>query len=115
MLPGKIPILDVDGEVDHYAVPELESKVVSFIAEGYKSLILDFTDVSYIDSAGVALIILSIQKTSPIGGKVGLVVNDKNVLKILEIVGITKLAEAFSLYSTVDEALAEMSEDSSDG
>jgi anti-anti-sigma factor len=108
VLPGRIPIIDVNGEIDHYVVPELESKIMAFIDEGNRSIILDFSDVSYIDSAGVALIILSIQKSSPMGGKVGLVVTNKNVLRILEIVGITKLAEAFSLYSSVDEALADM-------
>ncbi len=108
VLPGRIPIIDVDGEIDHYVVPELESKIMAFINEGHASVILDFSDVSYIDSAGVALIILSIQKSGPLGGKVGLVVTNKNVIKILEIVGITKLAEAFSLYASVDEALANM-------
>lgn len=108
VLPGRIPIIDVDGEIDHYVVPELESKIMAFINEGHASVILDFSDVSYIDSAGIALIILSIQRSGPLGGKVGLVVTNENVIKILEIVGITKLAEAFSLYSSVDEALASM-------
>jgi len=108
VLPGRIPIIDVDGEIDHYVVPELESKIMAFINEGHASVILDFSDVSYIDSAGIALIILSIQRSGPLGGMVGLVVTNENVIKILEIVGITKLAEAFSLYSSVDEALASM-------
>jgi anti-sigma B factor antagonist len=111
--PGEIPIIDVDGEIDHFAVPELEHKVMEFLDTGYASIILDFTDVSYIDSAGVALIILSIQKTTPLGGKVGLIVIDKNVLKILEIVGITKLVQAFAMYSSLEEALADMSGDKS--
>lgn len=114
VLPGRIPIIDVDGEIDHYAVPELEGKIMAFIEEGHASIILDFSDVSYIDSAGVALIILSIQKSGPLGGKVGLIVTNQNVLKILDIVGITKLAEAFSLYASVDEALADMSEEQRD-
>jgi anti-sigma B factor antagonist len=108
VLPGRIPIIDVNGEIDHYVVPELESKIMAFIDEGHASIILDFSDVSYIDSAGIALIILAIQKSGPLGGKVGLVVKNKNVLKILDIVGITKLAEAFSLYPSVDEALSDM-------
>ncbi|MDI6716086.1 MAG: STAS domain-containing protein [Actinomycetota bacterium] len=108
VLPGKIPIIDVDGEIDHYVVPELESKIMAFINEGSASIILDFTDVSYIDSAGVALIILSIQRSTPLGGKVGLVVTNENVLKILEIVGITRLAEGFKLYPSVDVAIADM-------
>jgi anti-sigma B factor antagonist len=105
---GRIPVIDVNGEIDHYVVPELENKILAFIKEGHASIILDFTDVNYIDSAGVALIILSIQKSTPLGGKVALVVTNKNVLRILEIVGITKLVESFSLYSSVDDALAEM-------
>jgi anti-anti-sigma factor len=108
VMPGRIPVIDVNGEIDHYVVPELESKILAFINEGHASIILDFSDVSYIDSAGVALIILSIQKSSPLGGRVALVVTNKNVLRILEIVGITKLVESFSLFSSVDDALAEM-------
>lgn len=111
VLPGRIPIFDVNGEIDHYVVPELESKIMAVMDEGHTSVILDFSDVSYIDSAGIALIILTIQKSGPLGGKIGLVVTNRNVLKILEIVGITKLAEAFSLYTSVDEALEDMVED----
>ncbi len=111
MLPGRIPVFDVNGEIDHYVVPELESKIMAVMDEGQASIILDFSDVSYIDSAGIALIILTIQRSGPQGGKVGLVVTNRNVLKILEIVGITKLAEAFSLYTSVDEALEDMVED----
>jgi anti-anti-sigma factor len=107
-MPGRIPVIDVNGEIDHYVVPELESKILALIGEGQSSIILDFSDVSYIDSAGVALIILSIQKSGPQGGRVALVVTNKNVLRILDIVGITKLAESFSLYSSVDDALATM-------
>lgn len=115
MLPGRIPIFDVNGEIDHYVVPELESKIMAVMDEGHASIILDFTDVNYIDSAGIALIILAIQKSAPLGGKIGLVVTNENVLKILEIVGITKLAEAFSLYRSVDEALADMMKESRSG
>ncbi len=109
-MPGRIPIFDVNGEIDHYVVPELESKIMAVMNEGHASIILDFSDVDYIDSAGIALIILMIQKSGPQGGKVGLVATNKNVLKILEIVGITKLSETFSLYTSVDKALEDMTE-----
>lgn len=111
VLPGRVPIVDIDGEIDHYVVPELESKITALMDEGCASLILDFSDVSYIDSAGVALIILSVQRSDPQGGKVGLVVTDTNVLRILEVVGITKLTEAFEIYGTVAEAQAGMTEE----
>lgn len=109
----EIPIISVSGEIDHFTAKPIEDKIVGLLGGGSKYLVLNFEEVSYLDSAGVALIILAIQKVNPINGSVALVTENRNVLKILEIAGITQLTESFAIHSTLDDALASLRERSS--
>lgn len=106
----QIPVITVSGEIDHYTAKPIEDRIIELTGEGWKFLVLDFHEVSYLDSAGVALIILAIQRVNPVGGSVALVTENKNVLKILEIAGLTQLTENFAIYSDLKSALSAMKE-----
>ncbi|MCL5292072.1 MAG: STAS domain-containing protein [Actinobacteria bacterium] len=106
----EIPVISVAGEIDHFTAKPIEERIMELTAGGEKYLILNFQEVSYLDSAGVALIILAIQKVNPVGGSVALVSENRNVLKILEIAGITQLTQNFAIFSSLDDALSAIRE-----
>ncbi|MCL4498996.1 MAG: STAS domain-containing protein [Chloroflexi bacterium] len=101
----QIPVISVTGEIDHFTAKPIEDQILELTSSGAKFLILNFEEVSYLDSAGVALIILAIQKVNPTQGSIGLVTENHNVLKILEIAGITQLTESFAIYPSLNKAL----------
>lgn len=106
----EIPVISVAGEIDHFTAKPIEDQIVELTGGGQRFLVLNFQDVSYLDSAGVALIILAIQKVNPVGGHIALVTENHNVLKILEIAGITQLTENFAIFGSLSEALSSIRE-----
>jgi anti-anti-sigma factor len=103
--PGKVPVIDVKGDIDHYTAPDLEQQFLEIFKQGSKSVVFDFSEVPYIDSAGVAVLILAIRKAEQEGGRIGLVTTNRDVLRILEIVGITGQLKNFHIFSSQAEAV----------
>lgn len=98
-----IPVVKADGEIDHYRAPELEEKINEVIEKGNNRVIVDFSDLTYIDSGGVSVLFLQLQKIIPLKGKLIVVTENKNVIKILSLVQITK-QECFSLQDNLENA-----------
>lgn len=85
------PIIEIEGEIDHYYAPQLESFILSTIKNSPdKSIIIDLSSVSYLDSAGIGVLFSAvdlIKKSSP-GKNIVTICPNKNVEKILKLVGI---------------------------
>ena len=54
---GKIAIIDLKGEVTSFGDEMINSAVNSTVEEGFQKIIFNFTDVSYINSSGIAILI----------------------------------------------------------
>ena len=101
---GNVPTIDVSGEIDHFVCPQLNDKIDELAAKSNK-LMLDFSNVSYLDSAGVAAVISAIQQISLTGGSVVLIADHPDVVHILDLVGLTSDIKGFRLVAERDEAL----------
>jgi len=101
---GNVPAIDVSGEIDHFVCPQLNDKIDELAAKTSK-LMLDFSKVSYLDSAGVAAVISAIQQISLTGGSVVLIADHPDVVHILDLVGLTSDIKGFRLVAERDEAL----------
>jgi anti-sigma B factor antagonist len=91
------------GELDLYSCPELKEAIRS-LPDEVTDVTLDLTSVSFIDSAGLGILVTAAKKTSP--QAVTLVVADHNVLKVLSITGLDRLFE-------IRDAVRQSSSDSS--
>jgi len=101
---GETPIIDVSGEIDHFVCQQLNDRIDELAKDSTK-LLLDFSDVTYLDSAGVAAVISAIQQVSLPGGNVALVVSHPDVSHILDLVGLTSQIDRFVLTDNREEAL----------
>jgi anti-anti-sigma factor len=54
---GAVPVLDLHGEIDGAADSAISSAYADAVARGTAVLVLNFDDVSYINSTGIALIV----------------------------------------------------------
>jgi anti-sigma B factor antagonist len=99
---GDALILRVRGEVDLHSSPELRNSLLSLLqSTGAKKLILNLTDVPYMDSSAIAVMVEALQKLRKQGGKVCLTNLQPRVKGLLEI------ARLNSIFSVVpDEAAA---------
>lgn len=104
-----IPVIKVSGEVDHFEAPRLKAEIGQLLDRKVRSLVLDLSDVSYIDSGGITVLFWAMHQVGPAEGRVGLVVTGREVRSILDLVSIPQLP-AFSVYETAEEAVAALSD-----
>ena len=95
--------LKISGEIDLHASPELRTALMTCAKAKTPCLLLDFTDVGYIDSSGLATLIEYVRESEPFAGKMGLFGLQKKVRTIFDLV---RLNELFSIGSSADEVLA---------
>ncbi len=55
--PGGVPVLTVSGELDMSNADTLEAAVAAIAARGPDQLVFDLSDLRFMDSAGIAILI----------------------------------------------------------
>lgn len=91
----------LSGEIDLHASPELRAHLRTCVQGRTRVLLLDFTEVTYIDSSGLATLIEYVRECSAFGGKMALFGLQKKVRTIFDLV---RLNELFVLSNTAEEA-----------
>ena len=91
------------GEVDLYTAPEFKQQILEAIAEGGTTVIVDFTDTTFIDSTTLGVLVGGIKRLRTVDGELIVVCGDPNITKIFEITGLDRV---FSIYDSLDEAVA---------
>jgi anti-sigma B factor antagonist len=81
------------------AGPKLVEVVSDAIQEGTKTFVIDLSEVRYISSSGIGLLITMLTKMRNVGGEVFLTSPSEHVKKLLII---TKLNNIFTVYDTVE-------------
>lgn len=98
-----VPVLAVTGEIDVYTAPSLREQLVALSQGSSTTIVVDLSDVSFVDSTGLGVLVSGLKRFREAGGDLPLVVTQPQILKVLEITG---LATVFSVHSTVTAALA---------
>ena len=95
-------VLPLHGEIDLNVSPQIASTFNEMIQAKPPRVVVDLTDVTYIDSSGLAVLIVGMQQVKEYGGKFALVGLQNDVRSILET---ARLDQFFSTYPHVDAAL----------
>jgi len=90
------------GRFDQNARQDFKWRIDLAIQNGYRSVILNMTDVSFIDSSALGWLVLSQRRFQRLHGKLSIVVHQGFVRDILEL---TDISEWIPLFSTEKEAL----------
>ena len=96
------------GDVDYVSYPELKKMFSKLISAGHYKLIIDFTYATHIDSSGLGAVTSAHIKANSHGGKILLVNNHKEINKIFDITGLSKV---ISIYPDIETALGNMNEE----
>lgn len=88
----KLLLLKITEELDHHTVEKIRRKA-DYEIERYipRKVVLDFNQVSFMDSAGIGLILGRYRNISILGGTLEVVNVSKQVIKILNMTGVSKL------------------------
>ena len=86
----------VTGELDHHNAPQIREETDFKITnDNIKNVIFDFTNLSFMDSSGVGVIIGRYKLLSSLSGKLYIVSPSKRLNRILELSGIMKIIRVF--------------------
>lgn len=91
---GGILTIGLSGEIDHCVCEALRGEVETMIADAQiKRLILDFTDVSFMDSSGVGMIIGRYKTMRARGGSVGAIGLHPPVDRLFRLAGLHRIIQ----------------------
>lgn len=99
---GGVAVVAVSGVVDMLTSPQLEAAIDAALERKPSGIVIDFTDVEFLASAGMGVLVAAHDKA---GSEVAfsVVADGPATSRPLKLVGI---AEILSLYPSLDEALA---------
>jgi anti-sigma B factor antagonist len=101
-------LISLGGNFDLHAGPEFERRVLEAIGRGASDLVIDLTQVAFIDSTTIGILMRTRKRLAPVGGRVLVVTSDRNILRLFEI---TALDRMFEIYSRRSDALEEINVD----
>jgi anti-sigma B factor antagonist len=96
-------VVPLKGEIDLHVSPTVTATLNEMIDKKPEQLVVDLSEVSYIDSAGLAALIQAMQKVESYGGKFMLSGLQETVRSIFEI---SRLDQVFQIFPDADAALA---------
>ena len=104
---GTVLIVTPRDRFDTNSAPEVEQVLMEQIGRGARQIILDLSQISYISSIGLRVILKAVVTMMPTGGKVVLYGGNDHVRAVLQLSG----ALMMSLHaSRLEEALSKVQE-----
>ena len=87
-------IYALGGEIDHHKATAIRSEIDDLIMEERpKILTFDFTNVKFMDSSGIGLVLGRTRTMSAVGGRVEIVGTSKSIERLFRMAGADKLVE----------------------
>jgi anti-sigma B factor antagonist len=95
-------IFHIKGRLDSSSTTELEQRVTICLDQGSKNLVLDFSELDYINSAGLRILVMGYQRLLPLGGQVMVCGARDYIAEIFDISGYNRI---FLMYPDLDQAI----------
>ena len=90
---GEVLTIYLQGEIDHHSARSIREEIDKAIDFYMPSLlILDFTEITFMDSSGIGLVMGRFKNLQKNGAKLHLVNLSDNIYKIMKLAGIERLA-----------------------
>ena len=99
---GDVLVLQMNGRLDAISSPFAERKIFELIDSGHSKILLDFSRVDYLSSAGMRMLLSVSKKLKVVSGKLVICSVSLNVMDVLKMSGFDHVLE---LTSTEEIAL----------
>lgn len=96
-------IVHISGEIDHHTAENIREKLdKEFKRQNAKNIIFDFSDIQFMDSSGIGVIMGRYKNAKERGGRVGIINVHPQVDRVFQLSGLYKI---ISQYHSLDEAI----------
>lgn len=102
---GQVIVLSVSGDIDMLTAPKLTESVLLALTARPAGVVVDLSKVDFLASAGMTVLVAAHQEITP-NARFGVVAFGPYTARPLHLVG---LDGEISVYSTLDEALTDLS------
>src|SRR5665647_899020 len=99
---GDAAVVQASGELDIHTSHEFRVCLVGAVEEGVARVVVDLTDVTFIDSSALGVLVRGARRSAELGHELMIVCPGGSVARVLEITGLNR---AFAIYATREEAL----------
>lgn len=86
-MKGDVLIWHIKGRLDAVSSPITEKKVFDSINKGQTKLVFDFSEVTYLSSAGMRMLLSTTKKLKPLSGHLVVCSVSTNVMDVLKMSG----------------------------
>lgn len=100
---GDVVVVAPMGRIDSTTSADLDTRLLALDAEGRRQVVVDFSGVEYISSAGLRILLTLAKRARDKAGRVALCSLDQSVRQVFDLAGFTAL---FSIVATRDDAIA---------
>jgi anti-sigma B factor antagonist len=98
-----VTALQLEGRMDLNSSSQLKKRVKDYLGQGKTSIILDLSDVNFINSSGLGTLVSILKDVRMVKGRMVLCNLAQYVQEVFEI---TQLSHIFEIYPTAEEATA---------
>jgi anti-sigma B factor antagonist len=98
-----VTIVTARGDLDLASAPRLREAAVARLMAGDKVLVIDLTDLEFLDSTGLGTLVAVLKRARSLDATLALVIGHDRVRRVFEL---TALTTAFAIHDTLDDALA---------
>ncbi|MHB9132314.1 MAG: STAS domain-containing protein [Armatimonadota bacterium] len=104
MIENVVPVLRLSGELDLRNVPEVRRAIRALIEEGKVNFIINLTDLEFIDSSGLGVMVGGLARVREKEGEIKITCSNRRILRVFEM---TRLTQLFEMYDTEEAAAQE--------
>lgn len=94
-IDGGLVLISLSGKLDSAGVYAVEMDFVRHCMHGKRRILVDLSQVSYISSIGIPLLVDTAKEMKKHGGRLALLNPQKNVMDVLEMVGVSSIIPVF--------------------
>jgi anti-sigma B factor antagonist len=101
-LDSRTHVIAVSGEIHVSTAPQFSRRLNDAIGQGKTAVVLDLSDVTFIDSTGLSVLLNGLRRVTRRGGRMAIVCTNPTVLRLFEI---TRLDTTFDIVRSREEAV----------
>jgi len=95
-------VIEFDGRLDAVTADEVEVQIYDLINLGNKNIIFDFSNLTFISSLGLRVVLATLKKIKALSGKLRVCNMNEEITEVFEISGFNSI---FSIFESLDKAL----------
>lgn len=90
----------LNGEIDVYSAPKLRDAIAESISVGRHDVVIDLTEVGFLDSTGLGVLVGGLKRVRGVGGSLVIVGPRDRVIKVFTMTGLDRV---FRIICSLDE------------